>query len=634
LPDVSREAQSAEEELVADEVFGDGDGLVADTLCAGHAVSNLRGMVEGINPISGTTWTVKGLLLCLRFAMWLKPSSDMRFALADAARMFFGEHGESLAGMLETGVVALPSIKCMRRARLRLDMCSMLFESCLHQDFVFLRYVMPDSSPQLGRNFLCVREDRIKLPRAVMHDADARSKLDLNSCFETRIMPLTTLGSGHESHFKKATNVAGLYLNESSDLDQFDEKRCGVMGLTSDQGAEMQIADASVHVVNGYADRYPIGDAKFFLWPRCLLVVGHLHVLFNALEEACKSLDVSDWFFNCLRTLCNFLSDQQLRRRFQSSCLKGKACYAQFTHFVRIHIDWRWETLGPALEAVSKLMPHLAQYFNLEAMLKSETCQSSSGELRSVADVVAQCEMVMLVGEMFKCVSRVVERCASKLESCLCHEHIWKNKRGHAEREKEVSQTTGFNHCVWKGRLASWWVAEGLAAFLLELSTATSDAFEAMLITVPEARRANVLTYIEQLRATIVEIISLKSNFWHHIPWKLIGVFYCCLGGTIQRSKDILRECLDEYNAIVAAGKAKFLHRVAVRLLDPDRAVGIELRRWLESDLPLIAFVNAYCALLEYALISMVERRVESIHAIIKRIGASTPNVSPPICVL
>ena len=73
---MSRDAAAAEEMLVVDQVFGEGDGLVADAVPVNDAAAQLRGLAQGNHPVTGTTWTVRGLLLCLRFSMWLKPSDQ------------------------------------------------------------------------------------------------------------------------------------------------------------------------------------------------------------------------------------------------------------------------------------------------------------------------------------------------------------------------------------------------------------------------------------------------------------------------------------------------------------------------------------------------------------------------------
>ena len=80
----------------------------------------------------------------------------------------------------------------------------------------------------------------------------------------------------------------------------------------------------------------------------------------------------------------------------------------------------------------------------------------------------------------------------------------------------------------------------------------------------------------------------------------------------------------------VAGGRSDSIHRGARRILDDRRQCGSQLRQWLTSTLPLSDYPAAFCSLRALACISLVERRVESIHAIIKRIGQSSTTVLPP----
>ena len=120
------------------------------------------------------------------------------------------------------------------------------------------------------------------------------------------------------------------------------------------------------------------------------------------------------------------------------------------------------------------------------------------------------------------------------------------------------------------------------------------------------------------LKKRLVECLQAKFSFWHEIPWKLIGVWHCMQGGDLGKSKEILAQCVQEYDSIVQAGKGRDLHRVAHRLLDPSMLCGSELRKFMH-DGTLDQYSNAFCGLMEYALVSLVERGVEALHAKMKR---------------
>ena len=163
------------------------------------------------------------------------------------------------------------------------------------------------------------------------------------------------------------------------------------------------------------------------------------------------------------------------------------------------------------------------------------------------------------------------------------------------------------------------------------ISVVSSQALDRMLVALSVAQRGGAAAVFHELKAKLLESLAEKLDSWKHLPYRIIGVFWACTpGGTVERAKEILAECIAEYDAAIQAGLKDRLHRVAVRLLDVGGAIGRELLVWLESTLHLVEFPRAYCALLFYALLSLVERRIESIHAIIKKVGAHSTYVLPP----
>ena len=170
---------------------------------------------------------------------------------------------------------------------------------------------------------------------------------------------------------------------------------------------------------------------------------------------------------------------------------------------------------------------------------------------------------------------------------------------------------------------------------LQAVQDATSETFEAALLLLNSIQRAEVLAAFVELKSKLCEILQEKNLFWNHIPWRMLGVFHGVLSGGWEIARDILRACIAEYDLAVANGLFKTLHRVAVRLLDPARTIGAEFRRCVNNIEQLPQFCHAYSALLKYALCELVERRVESIHAGIKRCGSKATNITPPyICAL
>ena len=88
-----------------------------------------------------------------------------------------------------------------------------------------------------------------------------------------------------------------------------------------------------------------------------------------------------------------------------------------------------------------------------------------------------------------------------------------------------------------------------------------------------------------------------------------------------------LKQCLVEWKVVSDSDRLDGMCRVAVRLLAPGSVVGRELRELSGSDRLLGTLYNFYFGLMEYAMVSLVERRIEYAHAIIIRVGRNCSNV-------
>ena len=284
-----------------------------------------------------------------------------------------------------------------------------------------------------------------------------------------------------------------------------------------------------------------------------------------------------------------------------------------------------------AIKAVLDVWAPLCQYFDLEKMTRSESGRLDRQLLRRVLELLKDTQFVM-TAHIYMAIGSIIEKYASRLEGCHCHSHIWMlPKVKWSTKLKRLFEETGYRHCIWKGRQAAWWVAEGIRALLQEIATAMTDTLQNLLNAATPNIRASALQTLEKIKTKLRECVHDKMAFWFHIPWKLLGVFWCCLGGSIQASKQILRECIAEYDHAMERGQEDSIHRVAHRLLFAGKLCGKQLREWLADNFnqPLERFTHAYICLLEYALISLVERRVESIHPIISRLTRKTTYILP-----
>jgi hypothetical protein len=162
-----------------------------------------------------------------------------------------------------------------------------------------------------------------------------------------------------------------------------------------------------------------------------------------------------------------------------------------------------------------------------------------------------------------------------------------------------------------------------------KIPSATSMEFERSLASLPEQKQAEVLTVRQQLRSRLLEIYTDKFTFWKHIPWSMLGIFYS-ENGSWAASKELVVACIAEYDIVIGKSSYNALHRVAHAVLNPDSEAGRDVREFAVDNLPLTAHPVAYFALQKYSLVPLVERRIESVHATIKRLGKQAINVGVP----
>jgi len=187
--------------------------VAPDTIAVQEVRENLTSIGKPCAGAIKMRWTVRALLLILIISSDLRAGADLPTVFSNMVRFLLGEPGEQLARDIVAKVFPLPTWESLRDSRLRLDLFSQLFERHDFLQFYFLRYLLIDGTSLLGRQFLLVREDRIRCPKAAQYDATIRAAVDYQMAFETRICPLPTSGFGHCSCTKKH-NSCRTFLHE------------------------------------------------------------------------------------------------------------------------------------------------------------------------------------------------------------------------------------------------------------------------------------------------------------------------------------------------------------------------------------------------------------------------------------
>ena len=177
--------------------------------------------------------------------------------------------GQTLGGELRAGRHTLPSPDTLRMARLRLDMLSIMFERQVFMQYAYFRYIWIDGSPQLGWNWLVMREDRLRIARC-NENAVFEAWFAMSTVYERRTCVASVVGHKNANLAKKSINTANNYLAESDSDEMFLEKRREVKGCTPDQGTEMGIADDALQLLPRFKDYVPRDVIDGYMYPCCL----------------------------------------------------------------------------------------------------------------------------------------------------------------------------------------------------------------------------------------------------------------------------------------------------------------------------------------------------------------------------
>lgn len=375
----------------------------------------------------------------------LKPGVDLGHALARSVGLLFpGAAGAQIIQDLNSKDITLPSESRLRDIRLRIDLLSAKWEQETGDRDRHWRYINPDSSPQLGWDWLIVREDKFTFPKDKYETEDCQMSANFNDVYSSRTCRISTLAKGHASKVKKAHNISTGFKIESKSTASYDVKRHEVFGLVADEGTEAGIADISnldLSKLTGRTDHLEFSTGDGRMYPNALYMPEHLHKFGNALENSVKKMPNQKHFLNRLNGMERFTSSRALRRLFVMECLGGEGHpdAASFRSYAAVHVDWRWECLEKAFDRLLPLLPIFVRNFNADKLrLAGKDDGNVDANAIRDAEEFLKIEHVEAFCEMLKVQGHIVNRTAHRLEGCECHASLWLSKASH--KRKQVSR--------------------------------------------------------------------------------------------------------------------------------------------------------------------------------------------------
>lgn len=587
---------------------------------------------------------------CARLSVLLRNAWHLKQAISASLAVFKAGTRHHESACLHDGInldaMRVPGRTSIDRGWIRLDCMATLYERAQNAAGIqCFRSLMADSSQKLW-NYFCVREKRteiqlvskpseLKVPSdkslsIVACDAKAEEqswdvmKLGTSSF----AWQLSVLGHGAANIVYKFRNLLhGMLLRTSND-QELAAYRYSVIGWTSDQGTEYKLADicfahapnreglqkAARDIVNYEAFLQPSsGPQNHWLFPWCLSMVGHLHLISNGLESAVTKTRIwSGYVKNGIAGLLTFLNSKALRQRFQAVCLP-KAEWSSCDSFGKQLLDWRWESLGELLEQLMPLIPILQKRFDLQRLQSGHHSALSDidASVLKVSSAFLKLDWLEAFLEMLRILSVTTNEFIGWLEGCPCHSHIWL-MRGKSWKEKQAMfyAETGLHSCLFKGcrgsEMASWAADHWLA----KVCDGTSSHLTRLLSRCSDGKRTGILAVQQDLQESVREEYQAKLLHWHHLPHSLLGM----LDPERRRGKDVGRRCLNE---LEQADRSK-MHRVCHRFFS-DSVVMQQLRDFASGDARIQEFPQLHNLLVMYNSIPLVERSIEGEHAKIEK---------------
>jgi len=373
------------------------------------------------------------------------------------------------------------------------------------------------------------------------------------------------------------------------------------------------------------------GEPTAWLYQRMLGVIDALHTLWGGYETCMKASPEFSKFMDVLTVLVGFTSDSQLMRKFRATCLVGDPEGLKLMKSkAKVMIDWRWESMEVALDIQVPIHRKFRDKWDMRTMLSTEGPKlMQSGVVKAVDQAFQETPAVefLLGAEGYKVLGKVIAKYAGLLEICDCHQEYWVRGRSWKKRK----QLMGDIHCIWIGRRLAWFIACGYFELRKDLQAATSTHLQSLLAEADDLLRGRMVAAFDRMRFGLLEVYADKFAYLFHAPYYSIGAFHACQGGDEARSREILRQVVREVDEAIQLQRADRLHRVAIRLFMPLRPVRLAVDSYLADERATIAGSPVlFIGLQEYALVPFVCRRIERLHATIKRAGSHSYGIRLP----
>ena len=256
----------------------------------------------------------------------------------------------------------------------------------------------------------------------------------------------------------------------------FHKGRCEIKTLTPDGGLEQDITSMPCLYQEGFsnvadvvnktlAGTLEIADRNAWFLPECIVISDFLHIIFNALEEVCKSHPLWKEADPHLKAIAGYLSVRDLRNVFISKCLTDPRMRSLFRSWsINTHFSWKWEYLERFLRELLPRLDALISRFDAQKIRGRGTDDKDSALSAVFNAHITTCKDALEWVALKSCVlvlhavCLAVRRFVRWLESCRCHSHLLQPRPGdgvHTARQRYRRRADRGQPCFPKGTLVA-----------------------------------------------------------------------------------------------------------------------------------------------------------------------------------
>ena len=332
--------------------------------------------------------------------------------------------------------------------------------------------------------------------------------------------------------------------------------------------------------------------------------------------------------------MCRLLSRRRSKARFFETCLVGEFYVARqmFGQFSAGVFEGRWGTVARATGSVFLVGHVLRAAWSVDAYKGKSHRQREEEDgdnphytnIEKASAAIASLKFWCFAA-MIDSVVELIELIMGWGESCPCH-WVFTTLQGpkrHDARRKMAQRTKRMKEkrCPLAGMRAP----ELANGDLMDVIRVGFDVTHADLLASRDMAAAGhsdrtfIITEFSKARKHVVFYMQLKTGCWRQLPW-------CLLGMADHRQEVARRAAERSLQAYATASPEARDHHLVNLLCSPGLGALQVLQFSRSEDLANLPLLHSYIARMRFVVV--VERWIESRHALVKRIFGHAPNAS------